>query len=480
MTDLRPEDERLASRLDQALPPGVSRAPRQTSDPLVNTALLLARLQVPPLSAEADARIQQRVLAAMRGQKVRSSWRVTPYVRWLAAACLVVVLFTAGIFPIAAASLPGDILYPVKLGLERVELLLATNAEQQARVNLTQAERRLDEQLKLVERGQFEPSLVSSALASMRGSSDAALVSGNADLMADLEARSTILTLRFAGLAETATENRLPSPHDQGAASPVVGGEATDVVPSATPQPTNTLQPSLTPAGTATPFAPARPVMLPMPPGLATRLAPAAGIISTQVAEATATCEHGRSCLSSSLSNGNGSSNSNAGGNNSSSNSNAGGNNGRSNSNAGGNSGSSNGNAGGNSGSDGSSNGNAGGNSGQTGGNAGNGNAGGASNGGGNGNGSNQGNSGGSGPPADPGGGSQGNGNANGSSNGNSGGNSNGSSNGNGNNGNANGNSGSNGGGSGSSGNGSSSGNSGNGNNGNGNGSGNGNGNGNS
>ena len=443
MTDLRPEDERLASRLDQALPPGVSRAPRQTSDPLVNTALLLARLQVPPLSAEADARIQQRVLAAMRTPKARSPWRPATYVRWLAAACLIVVALTVGILPIAASSLPGEPLYSVKRGFEQIELLLATTSESQARVNLTQAERRLEEQVQLVERGQFDPSLVTSAALSMQASSEAARASGDPNLVTSLQERSTSLTLRFAGLLEAAGEDPLPSPNAGSGVPPVEGAEGAGALPSNTPAP------SRTPTLAGTPVAPGRPALLPLPPGLATRFAPAAGIISTQAADATATCEHGRSCQSSGLAGSTPAAGGSSQTDNSNSNGNANGNsNGTANENVNANANAnanadSNANSNGNA--NGTTNGNAGGNSEQTGGANGNGNANGASNGNnGNANGNNQGNSSGNSPPPDAGGGSQGNGNSDGSNNGNSNGNSsnNGNSNGNSsNNGNGNGNS---------------------------------------
>ena len=53
-------------------------------------------------------------------------------------------------------SLPGDVLYPVKLGTEQVRQVLATNDTAKAELYLTFANSRVEEMTALVERGRPE------------------------------------------------------------------------------------------------------------------------------------------------------------------------------------------------------------------------------------------------------------------------------------------------------------------------------------
>ena len=63
----------------------------------------------------------------------------------------------AGMTAMAAQSaLPGDILYPVKTGIESVQMVLSTSAAERAELQMGFAEQRLDEILGLVEGGQFD------------------------------------------------------------------------------------------------------------------------------------------------------------------------------------------------------------------------------------------------------------------------------------------------------------------------------------
>jgi hypothetical protein len=69
------------------------------------------------------------------------------------AAVLILFGLVFGAGQAAAASLPGELLYPLKLAGEGVLLDLTTDAEAQASLNLTLAERRLDEITELLEAG---------------------------------------------------------------------------------------------------------------------------------------------------------------------------------------------------------------------------------------------------------------------------------------------------------------------------------------
>ena len=77
-------------------------------------------------------------------------------------AVLMITLFAflfggAGMTAMAAQSaLPGDILYPVKTGIESVQLVLSASAAERAELQMGFAERRLEEIAGLVEGGQFD------------------------------------------------------------------------------------------------------------------------------------------------------------------------------------------------------------------------------------------------------------------------------------------------------------------------------------
>jgi hypothetical protein len=66
------------------------------------------------------------------------------------ALALVVVLFGAA--TISAGSLPGDLLYPVKLVTEKVKFLLTFDSEKKAELRLTFSDKRLEEMIKAFQR----------------------------------------------------------------------------------------------------------------------------------------------------------------------------------------------------------------------------------------------------------------------------------------------------------------------------------------
>ncbi|MFW5696532.1 MAG: SH3 domain-containing protein [Phototrophicaceae bacterium] len=118
------------------------------------------RPQMPPDMAE---RIRLRVQQA-HAQQLQSGQTperagpggapkliMLPVLRWVAAVALLVLVGMAAVVPASANSLPGDPLYAVKQGLEKIELALASEARLPD-VHLRQANRRLDEAHKLIER----------------------------------------------------------------------------------------------------------------------------------------------------------------------------------------------------------------------------------------------------------------------------------------------------------------------------------------
>lgn len=121
---------------------------------MINTVARLASAPRPQMPPDMAARIRLRVEHAHQQQtKRRGGLRllaIPPALRWVAAVALLVLIGTGAVLPASATSLPGDVLYPIKMGLEKLELELAP-AERQPEVHLRQANRRLEEARCLME-----------------------------------------------------------------------------------------------------------------------------------------------------------------------------------------------------------------------------------------------------------------------------------------------------------------------------------------
>ncbi len=260
MTEHHSDAERLARRLDQALPPGETRVPQQSNDPRVNAAILLARTRPPALSPETDQRILGLVMAAHRGHFSDNGARLTlrrrsPVVlRGLLAACLVVVLLVAGLLPVSAASVPGDLFYPVKQALERVELALAMTDAAQAQAHLRHASRRIAEARILLDRGQFDAGVVNAALNSLRVSARKARASGDPGLIDEVQAQTVIVASEFTGLLQQASARGVSTADLQPVAKSLqmAVSDGTLLLP-APPEPTS--PPTHTPGPTSQPQA---------------------------------------------------------------------------------------------------------------------------------------------------------------------------------------------------------------------------------
>ncbi len=68
-----------------------------------------------------------------------------PRLAWTLSAAFVLVLMFVGISTVSANSVPGDILYPLKLATEKVSFLLAFSSEKKAELRLTFSEQRTKE-----------------------------------------------------------------------------------------------------------------------------------------------------------------------------------------------------------------------------------------------------------------------------------------------------------------------------------------------
>lgn len=115
------------------------------------------------LGAEASSRMRDRILAHMRSHPapIRS-----PYQRFvhlfhlpLAALMLVLLVGAGGATSYAAlGSLPGDALYPIKVGvIEPVETALAFSPQAKAALQVSLAERRVSEEVKLAAKNKLTP-----------------------------------------------------------------------------------------------------------------------------------------------------------------------------------------------------------------------------------------------------------------------------------------------------------------------------------
>ena len=130
--------------------------------PLLEAALAAAQLGPREVPAGAMARSRRRALARAVGLKAASP-RPAPFGLWprwaLAAAALVVVLGLGldGISTAAAQSLPGDILYPVKIVSEELQLRLAAQPDDRLNLEALYSQRRVDEVAGLLTLGRELP-----------------------------------------------------------------------------------------------------------------------------------------------------------------------------------------------------------------------------------------------------------------------------------------------------------------------------------
>lgn len=270
------DPEILARRLDQALPPDSGYLPPQTPDPLVNTAAAVARMQVPELRADALVRIETRMFAALDAQtpplRALPKRRRSPYtlLRYASVASLILVLFIMSLAPSVASSLPTQPLYFVKQTIERAELALARDDASRAQVLVTQAERRAEEALALLDNGAFTPTLVESAVASVSEASPQAILS-SASLRAQTGQAAYLLNFvlleaEAQTLVEAETVNQLseevnvltrlsegipPTPPTDDPAEVGGAGDA-PAAASDTPSPSPTATHTLTPSPTMT------------------------------------------------------------------------------------------------------------------------------------------------------------------------------------------------------------------------------------
>ena len=239
MTETRTPEEILAHRLDFALPPDKTTIPPQTPDALVSAAAHIAKIHTPQLSDIALAQIENKMLAAFdkqyRVQRRHQSRRWVSHVsRWAVAASFILVLLVAGLVPASAGSLPGEPLYGVKRFVERVELALAPTPDTAARLRLEHATRRVNEALALLERDQFNFTPLEEALAELKKAQQGASSELEASLTFQWQQRTVRKLIQIAMMEAQNSGN-------------------SEILPVASPNPTDTPQPSATATRTPRP-----------------------------------------------------------------------------------------------------------------------------------------------------------------------------------------------------------------------------------
>ncbi len=131
-------------------------------EPLLQTALDVQEASAvePRPEFKAQAKRQMRSLLHTKKQK-RQPARL-PFFGWMprwatavAIALFIVILAGGGTVTASSNSLPGDFLYPVKLGRENIQLALTFSELGKARLHSEFASRRADEMANLMGRGDF-------------------------------------------------------------------------------------------------------------------------------------------------------------------------------------------------------------------------------------------------------------------------------------------------------------------------------------
>lgn len=252
--------------------------------PLLKAAQRAASISGPWLSDDAVTAIQGRLLQRAGELRTRTEHH-RPVALWgrfrlmPVALVLLVALLMSGVWvsSAAAASLPGDVLYPLKRVTERVQLALTFSEMNRLWLHIQFAERRLAEvQAVLERRGQ----LAEVTLAEVGDETEAALAS-----VEQLDSDQVEMLTTLAALTErqqavlTAVQDKAPPQaqaglsramersrrgHERAQAMLEKGGKGDQTLtphPTRTPEPSRTPKPTHTPKATHTP----KPTQVPKP-----------------------------------------------------------------------------------------------------------------------------------------------------------------------------------------------------------------------
>ncbi len=243
--------------------------------PLLEVALRVVSTTAPQLSDEAMDAIQGRLLrrtVELQARPRAENRRLAVFSQWMprfrllpVTLVLLVALLMSGVWvsSATAASLPGDVLYPLKRMTERVQLGLALSETGRIWLHIRFAERRLEEvQAVLEQRGQLDET----TLAEVGDETEAALASAEQLSDDQVEVLTTLATLTERQQAVLAAVKDKAPPQAQAGLTRAMersrrGHERAQVAlqgrhqkpPAPTPHPTHTPQPAYTPKPTHTP-----------------------------------------------------------------------------------------------------------------------------------------------------------------------------------------------------------------------------------
>ena len=183
----------------------------QSDDPIVKTAARLTNNRHPTLSATARQNILASVLDATPTTTTPPNVIKGNFVGWLgrvAAIFIITIMVGLAAQPASANSLPGDALYPVKLGFETLELAFADSPTARVQTHLNHANERLREVQQLDPESDLRDDTLHSAITSFNLvatiASDNAIFQSNSSLLE--EAKSTL-----SNFEQALSNNQIPS-----------------------------------------------------------------------------------------------------------------------------------------------------------------------------------------------------------------------------------------------------------------------------
>lgn len=253
--DYNPEE--LAQYLDTLFTDETSDLSDIPDNPLVEVAVELSTSPAPQLSDAMRTEMRQKMMqthqsnAPTLNNKKTIQFPMVSILRWVAVFAVFIILMNNVAIPTMADSLPNDLLYPVKRGLESVELSLASTDIDKVQVHIRHAQRRLDEANRLLEAEIIPSRLVSEAMDSLNQASIIAPV--DSILEAEVKAMLPVVASIINNIEKTdmssaeALLNELAPLFP--ASEPLQENNEPQQIVTATP----TLTPTLTATSTATP-----------------------------------------------------------------------------------------------------------------------------------------------------------------------------------------------------------------------------------
>lgn len=166
MSKNRNPDE-LGAYLDNLFDSSDSALPEMVDTPEMEVAVELMNDIPPQLESDMRSRMLEKVLSNNPTPTIRKQQFGFPsqsILRWAAVFAVFIILMSSVTYPAVAYSLPGDVFYPLKIGIERIEIELATTDSALAFAHVLHAERRLDEAQKLLDANTVNSSVIRAAI----------------------------------------------------------------------------------------------------------------------------------------------------------------------------------------------------------------------------------------------------------------------------------------------------------------------------